>query len=472
MFWTTLQQFGSQGISFIVSVILARLLEPKDFGIISLFGILTGIAVLLMSSGMTTSLIRTKNIDNEDLSTVFVFNLAVSLALYFIIFFIAPWVEQFYQVEDLAKIIRVYSLIFVIQGLTAVQKTLITKSLEFKKLFIIHLPSLIVSSICGVVLAYMGFGVWALVYMGIIQYALDSLQMWIKSNYTPSLKFNKQKFRHHFRFGINMTITSILNVLFQNIYIIYIGKILSPATLGLYSRAESLKDLPVKNVMNILKRVLVPFFSTVDDDKLLKAYYKKILTTVLFILSPILVILIFRAEEIVLLLLTAKWIGVVPYLQILCFGAFLLPLSEYNTNILVVKGQSRLVLKLEIYKKITTVIIFLVSIYWGIYGILYGQVLNSIIVFLINSYYTKQFLDYSKKEQIWDVAPYILVSFAAGVLSYLILDQFSRFNISLHLAINIFIYVVLMGLFYLLLVKALKLEAINTLSSIYKRKRK
>lgn len=467
--WTSIQQFSTQFISFFVSILLARLLEPKDFGVIALFGILTGIAVLLMSSGMTTSLVRSKEVDEKDLSTVFIFNIIVAICLYGIIFLAAPFIEQFYNLVGLTSVIRVYSVIFVIQAFGAVQKSLITKALDFKKLFIIQLPSLVISSIAGIIMAMNGFGVWALVYMGIIQYTLDTLQIWIKSDYVPKLYFDKERFKKHFGFGINLTLTSIINVIFQNIYTIYIGKYLSPTILGFYNRAESLKNLPVANVMNILKRVLVPLFSSISDDITLKRYYKKILTSVLFLLSPVLVLMIFQAENIVIVLLTEKWIQVVPYLQILCLSGLLLPLSEYNLNVLTVKGRTDLVLKLELYKKIITVVIFAISIFWGIYGILVGQVVNSIVIYVLNSFYTKKMINYSLLEQVKDVLPYILLSFIASLITHVIMykDWFSKDFV----LVTLTVFVTLSMVIYLTLAKILKLEAFESLLLILKRKK-
>lgn len=464
VFWTGMQQFGSQFISFFVSIILARLLSPADFGTISLFGIFTGISVLIMSSGMTTSLIRSKNVDERDLSTVFIFNIIVAFIMYIIIFTLSPYIEEFYKIENLSNVIRVYSIIFIIQAFGAVQKSLISKELNFKKLFIIQLPSLVVSSIVGIVMAYNGFGVWALVYMGIIQYLLDTIQIWLKSDFRPSLIFDKERFRKHFGFGINLTITSILNVLFQNVYTIYIGKYFSPVTLGYYNRAESLKNLPVSNIMNILKRVLVPFFSTVSNDVDLKRYYKKILTIVLFILSPILVLMTFQAENIVVILLTDKWIQVIPYLQILCISGLLVPLSEYNLNVLTVKGRSDLILKLEIYKKTITILVFGISIYWGIYGILIGQVFNSLFIYIINSYYTKKMIDYSLYEQFKDIIPYFTIALISSLISYYITQ--SEFLIVENRIINLAVFTVINGIIYIVLSKMLNLDAFTTLKNI------
>jgi O-antigen/teichoic acid export membrane protein len=245
--------------------------------------------------------------------------------------------------------------------------------------------------------------------------------------------------------------------------------VFSPATLGLYTRAESLKNFPVKNIMNILKRVLVPFFSNLDSDEQLKNYYKKILSTVMFLLSPLLVVLIFQAENIVLVLLTEKWLQAVPFLQIICLGAFLHPLSEYNINMLIVKGQSNMVLKLEIYKKIITISVFLISVYWGIYGLLVGQVINSVIIYMLNSFYTKQLLKYSNLEQIKDVFPYIISSLLLALSIHYMLRISMFFNGNDFLEIITFTILLLGG--YLLLSKMLNFEAFRLIVNIYKRRK-
>jgi O-antigen/teichoic acid export membrane protein len=468
VFWTSLQQFGGQLITFIVSIVLARILEPKDFGIIALFGILTGVATVLMTSGMTISIIRSNDIDDDDLSTVFIFNMLAAFVLYAIIFVTAPLVEKFYDIENLSVIIRAYSVIFVIQAFGAVQKTLLIKALNFKKIFIIQLPSLIISSAAGICMAYMGFGVWTLVYMGIINYFLDAMQIWIKSDYMPKLIFNKDKFRKHFSFGINMTLYNVINIIFQNLYNIYIGKVFSSTILGFYNKAESLKNLPTTNIMNILNRVLVSFFSKVNDDELLKNYYKKITSSVIFLLSPILVIMIFQAENIVIILLTEKWIQVVPYLQILCFSAFLMPFSEYNINLLVVKGKSNLVLKLEIYKKIIIVTVFAISLIWGIYGLLIGQIISSIIVYFFNSFYTKRIINYSNWEQIKDIFPYIIIGFITALIPYFLLKTIIQTD-SIAFQLIFFVAIYIVTYFFMNII--LKLKGYVNLLNLYKTRR-
>lgn len=468
--WTAVQQFGSQGVTFVVSILLARILEPEDFGAIALVGVISGMAALLMNSGMTISLVRTKEVTDKDLSTVFYFNIGVALLMYGIIYWTAPWVETFYRLEGLTSIIRVYSIIFVIQAFSAVQKTLISKALAFRKLFSIQLPSLIVGSISGVLMAYFGFGVWSLVYMALIQYVLDSVQFWLKSDFRPKRIFDIPSFRKHFGFGINITLSTIINVLFQNLYVVYIGKVFSPAILGFYNRAENLRNLPVNNIKNILKKVLVPFFSTIQDDLELKKYYRRIISSVVFLLSPLLVILIFQADPVIRILLTEKWIQVVPYLQILCFAGFLFPLSEYNINVLVVKGRSDLVLKVEVYKKIITLVVFAVSLIWGMYGLLVGQVVNSIVIYFLNSWYTVKMINYSQKEQLTDVFPYVVVGLGWGLICYIALGPYVMNIQNDFVEIICFTILYLSG--YILLGRILNWDAYRGLMSVLERRRK
>lgn len=464
VFWNAIQQFSTQGITFIVSIILARLLEPEDFGTIALFALITGTAHILMSSGMGISLLRSKDLTNDDLSTVFWFNIIVALVLYAILYVSAPLVERFYSIEGLTQIFQVYSLIFVIQAFGVIQHVLLSKALNFKALLRIQLPSIIVSSILGILMAYMGIGVWTLVYIGLIQQTLNVIQYWTKSDYRPTFVFNRESFRKHFGFGIKMTITTFINMIFQNLYIVYIGKVFSASTLGIYNRAESLKDLPVKNLMNVLKPILIPFFSTVQDDQQLKRFYRKINSSVIFLLSPILVILIFQADPVVRILLTEKWIEVVPYLQIICLTGFLYPITEYNTNILVVKGRSDLVLKLQLYTKLLTIVIFVISLNWGIYGLLVGQVVNSVLTYFINSWYTSDLINYSGREQLTDILPYIVISAAMGFASNLIIGP-NALDITNKYA-QLIGFSVLFLILYSLLIKLFKPEAINVLVAL------
>ena len=264
-----------------------------------------------------------------------------------------------------------------------------------------------------------------------------------------------------------MTLTTMLNVAFQNIYTIYIGKVFSPYYLGLYNRAESLRNLPIKTLMNVLRKVLIPLFSKIEEEERLKQAYSKTTSAMLFLLSPLLVFIIFQAENLVVLMLTDKWLGAVPYLKILCFGGFLHPLSEYNKSLLVVKGKSRLILRLEIYKKLIMAMIFIASTYWGIRGIAIGQVFNSLLVFLIGSLYTKKIIGYSVREQLLDIAPSVILSVVCASIAQIIYFQITNIEVLCsNVCLELVFFTGTFLLSYLIIAKSLRLYAYKTIEEL------
>lgn len=467
LIWTFAQQFGTQIINFVVGIILARILLPSDFGTIALFGILTGIATSLIDSGMTSSLIRSKDVGDKDLSTVFWFNLGVSILMYVLIFASAPLVARFYEIEILTPIIRVYSIIIVINALTTVQKTRFVKEMDFKTSFKIQLPSLVLGGIAGVLMAYFGMGIWTLVYYPLIQSCFISLQYWSYSKWKPSLVFDNEKFKYHFKYGYNLTLSGLLGILFQNIYIIIIGKLFSPTQLGYYNRADTLKQLPVSNLSKALNQVTFPLFAQIEqNDGKLKEVYQKLMKVVLFVIAPVLGFLIVVAEPFIRILLSEKWLPSVPYFQVLAIAGILYPIHSYNLNVLKVKGRTDLFLKLEIWKKILIVVTVVVSVPFGVIGIVWGQVAASFLAFFINTYYTGKFLNYGSWAQIKDLLPVIVVTFFAMIIIYL-LDEFSL------KILGDFVRLIILGLvfvaIYLGLVWAFKLKEIEYIKEVLRK---
>ncbi|WP_313028776.1 lipopolysaccharide biosynthesis protein [Soonwooa sp.] len=421
MVWTFAEQFGSKLISFGISIILARLLTPTDFGTIALFGIFIGVASALIDGGMGASLIRTKDVTDDDYSTVFYFNIGVAIFAYLVVFFIAPLVSSFYQLPIITDLVRVYALILIINSFVTVQRTHFVKELNFKTAFKIQLPSLIIGGITGIVLAYVGYGVWSLVYSAILQSIIFTLQHWFYSSWRPQWVFNKEKFKYHFSFGYKMTLSGLLDILFQNLYIVLIGKLFSLQQLGYYNRADSLKQLPVSNLSNALNKVTFPLFAKIShNDIKLREVYAKLLKLVIFIIAPTLMYMVVVAMPLIRFLFTDKWLPAVPYFQILSIAGILLPIHSYNLNVLKVKGRSDLFLRLEVIKKILIVSIVLVSINFGIFGLLWGQVVSSILALFVNTYYTGRFLKYSMWDQCRDLIPSIALAGLCGVVSYLV----------------------------------------------------
>lgn len=422
--WTFAQQFGNQIVSFIISIILARLLLPEEFGLIGMVLVFITIGQALSDAGLTQSLIRDKKVDQEDLSTVFFFNLAASIMVYFLIFFAAPFIADFYNQEVLVNIIRVLTISFIISAFGAIQSTRLTKMMNFKTQTVISIPSTVASGILGVGLAYGGFGVWSLVWMRIVDSGIRTIQLWIYSKWSPSFLFNFEKFKDHFNFGYKITLSGLLDSIFSNIYIIIIGKYFAVSQVGFYTRAQTMQKLPVINISKALNKVTYPLFAQIQDDNFrLKKVNKQIMQMVVFIIAPILIFAAVLAEPIFRFLLTEKWLPAVPYFQILCVSGILYPINAYNLNILKVKGRSDLFLKLEVVKKSLIAVSIVIAIQFGIYGLLISQAILSIIAFYINSHYTNRFINYSSWEQTKDIVPIILMALIIGGGMYL-LDTF------------------------------------------------
>ena len=418
MIWTFAQQFSTQGVGFIISVVLARLLLPAEFGLIGMIAIFMGIGGALVDSGLASSLIRTPDADQEDFSTVFYFNILGSIFFYFILYFTAPLIASFFDQPILKNITRVYGITFIINAFSTIQLTRLTQKMDFKTQMKVSVPSIVGGGALGITLAYMGFGVWSLVWMRLLQSFLNSLQLWIVTKWKPSLVFNISKFKYHFNFGYKLLFSGLLDTVFTNIYTVIIGKLFLPAQLGFFTRANSVVQLPVENISGALNKVTYPLFAQIkDDNERLRKVYKQIMQMVTFLIAPTLIIMGVLATPLFRFLFTEKWLPAVPYFQILCISGILYPFHVYNLNILNVKGRSDLFLRLEIIKKILLVITILVSIPFGMYGLLWGMVVSSILALFINTHYSGKFIHYNGFQQIKDVLPILLMGIIAGALT-------------------------------------------------------
>lgn len=419
--WTFAQQFGNQAIGFFISLILARLLLPAEFGLIGMIAVFVAIGNSLLNAGLSQSLIRSKELDQEDYSSVFYFNIVVGCLMYVFIYVGAPWVADFYDQAILVEILRLYCLTFIISAFGQVQLARLTKIMDFKTQTIIAIPATLIGGITGVYMAYSGYGVWSLVWSSLITSLFSTFQLWIYTGWYPDLAFNFGKFKKHLNFGYKLTLSGILDKIFNNIFLIIIGKYFSAAQVGFYTRAETMKQLPVTNISNTLNKVTYPLFASIQDDDLrLKRVYKQLMKMVLFVVAPVLIFLAVLAEPTFRFLFTEKWLPAVPYFQILCATGILYPLHAYNLNILNVKGRSDLFLKLEIIKKIIIVIAILITFQYGIIALLYGQVGISILAFFINAHFSGKFIGYSAYQQILDILPILFLASLMGGIVYLI----------------------------------------------------
>ncbi|MCH4823784.1 lipopolysaccharide biosynthesis protein [Gramella lutea] len=419
--WTFTQQFGNQLIGFLVSLILARILMPEQFGLIGMISVVMAVANSLLDGGTTNSLIRDPDCEESDYSTVFFFHFGVSILMYGMIYISSPLIAEFYEQPVLVKITRVYSISIIINALSIVQFAKLTKKMDFKTQTIISIPSVIFGGVIGIWMAYSGYGVWSLVFSNLATVKVKTIQIWGYSKWIPIFAFERDKFLKHFDYGYKLTISDLLNRIFNNIFLIAIGKYFSAAQVGFYTRAETMNQLPVRNISRTLEKVTFPLFVSIqNDDKRLKRVYKQIMQMVVYVVSPFLIYLAILAEPVFRFLFTEKWLPAVPYFQILCVTGLIYPLHSYNLDILNVKGRSDLFLKIEIMKKLLILISLVITVPMGIKEILYGQVIISIIAFFINAGYTGKFIGYNAFDQLKDVIPLYLFSCAIGVAVFIL----------------------------------------------------
>ncbi|MHA7129370.1 lipopolysaccharide biosynthesis protein [Algoriphagus namhaensis] len=428
--WSLLDRFGTQAIGFGFSIFLTRLLDPRDFGLIGMILVFMALGQALVDSGMTSSLIRKKETDSLDFSVVFLGNLLFSLAVYTLIFLVAPWISDFYAEPTLTLIIRVYGLGFLFIALSAIQQTVLVKQMNFRKLTQIRLPAMILSGLIALIAAYQGLGVWSLVLMYLVNQVLLTALFWIFGNWRFRFDFEYSRFREHFSFGYKLSLASILNTVFDNIYHVIIGKFFAVSTLGFYTRAHMMKQYPVETFASALQKVTYPMFAEFSEDKnILRSHFKELSQRVIFIMAPMMILGSALAEPLFQFLFGTKWLEAVPYFQILCFTGILYPIHSYNLNILNVFGRSDLFLRLEIIKKFQVVLLILVAFQFGLIPLLWAQVVSSLTSFAINTYYTGRFLDYGFWSQIKDIFPVILIGLLIGFVIWRLVMRFESIEL-------------------------------------------
>lgn len=451
--WTFAQQFSVQIINFVVQIILARLLMPEMFGLIAMLAVFIAIGQTLMDSGMTSSLIRTKNPDQLDYSTVFITNMAISVFVYLIIFISSPYIAQFYNQEVLAAILKVYALTFVIRSFVAVHIAKLTKEMDFKTQMKLQVPSTIVGAAVGIIMAYNGYGVWSLVWLNLVQTSLFTIQTWLFIKWRPSLIFNKRRLKYHFNFGYKLTLASLLDTVYQNIYTVVIGKAFSPALVGYFNQAETMRKFPVSQLSKVMGKVTYPLFSNIKGDESLKKAYRATMKLVFFAVVPLMMALIVGGKELFIVLFGEKWLPAVPYFQILAIISITSPLSSYNLNILKVKGRTDLSLKLEVVKKGVGFIGVFLAIPYGMMALIISYLIVSHFALFVNMIFSGRLINYSFWEQVKDIGRiYLIGAFVMLITyflrSYLITEIQSELLILVLIGLTfILLYLVLIFLF-------------------------
>lgn len=435
---------------------------PEDFGLIAMLMVFISIGQTLMDGGMTNSIIRTKNPDQLDYSTVFVANFLVSIGVYLLIFVTAPFIADFYEQEILKNILRVFALTFVIRSFVAVHLAKLTKEMNFKTQMKLQIPSTIVGAIVGVVMAYMGYGVWSLVWLNLTQTIVFTIQNWLFIKWRPSFVFDKIRFKYHFNFGYKMTLSGLLDTVYNDAYRIVIGKFFSPATVGYFNQAETMRLFPVQQISSVMGKVTYPLFANIEEDEKLRSAYKTTMKLALFVVIPVMLFLILIAEEGFSFLFGEKWLPAVPYFQILAIASIVRPISSYNLNILKVKGRSDLFLKVEVIKKVIGIITIVIAIPFGVMGLVISLTGVSFLFTSINMLYCGNLIAYSLWTQVRDVFKLFvigIVTFLISYLAYIYLKDIFTTDIFMILLMSILyfvLYLLLIGLFEKDLVKQIK----------------
>ena len=409
--WSFIEQVLARGVNFVIGIILARLLSPTDYGLVGMLGIFIAISQLFIDGGLTSALIRTKDPSDKDFSTVYIINMGLSVVLYFLLFFTAPVIADFYHQPLLKPLARAIAFIFVIGSVSSIQGTLLTIRVDFKTKTIISIVSSIISGIIGILCAYKGMGVWALVAQTLTTSVVCTVLTLVLVRWMPKLIFSRESFKRLFSYSSKLLAASFISTIYDNAYPMVIGKRFSAADVGQYSRAGQFPGIANNTITSALNRVAFPILSQIqDDDERLLRVYEKYIQLACFFIFPLLMGICGCARPLVSFLLTDKWLDCVPLMQIICFSLLTNAMTTINLNLLYVKGRSDLVLRLEFIKKSVAFAILFISMFFSIKVMCYGVVFYSVIALYINTFFTNKILGYSFRRQIKSVAPYLGVS--------------------------------------------------------------
>ena len=415
LLWKFMECGGTQVIQFVIQIVLARLLAPEQFGIIAMVMVFIKLAQVFAQSGFNTALIQKKEVDEIDFSSVFYLSLLVACLLYLILFFTAPFIANFYNSEQLILVLRVLSIILPFGAYNSIQNAIISRRMEFKKLFFSSIGAILVSGTVGIIIAYAGLGVWALVVQQLTNQFMITLILWFTVKWRPKFKFSLERVKSLFSYGWKLLISSLIDTLYMNLQSLIIGKIYNPATLAFYNRGEQFPQIIVTNINGSIQSVMLPALSSEQDNKRrVKDLVRRSIVTSSFILFPIMIGLIVIAESLVKIILTEKWLPCMPFLQIACLSYALYPIHTANLQAINALGRSDIFLKLEIIKKMVGLSILGISIPFGIYAMAIAMLITSIVCTFINAYPNFKLLNYSYKEQIKDIIPSFLLSLLMG----------------------------------------------------------
>ena len=436
LFWRFLERCGAQGIAFIVSLVLARILDPALYGTIALVTVFITIMQVFVDSGMGNALIQKKDADELDFSTVFYFNITVCVILYVVMFFTAPFIASFYNRAELTPLVRVLSLSLIISGIKNIQQAYVSRKLMFRKFFFATLGGTIGAAIIGIWMALKGFGVWALVAQNLFNMTIDTIILWITVKWRPKMMFSLIRLKVLFSYGWKLLVSALIDTAYNNLRSLIIGKLYTESDLAFFNRGKQFPNLIVSNINSSIDSVLLPTMSKVQDDKKrVREMTSRAIKTSTYIMMPIMVGLAVCAEPIIKIILTEKWLPAAFFLRIFCFTFAFYPIHTANLNALKAMGRSDLFLKLEIIKKVVGLIVLLSTMFISVEAMALSLLAISILSQIINSWPNRKLLDYGYRQQLKDMLPQIILSIAMGGCVFAI--QFLKLNDILTLLIQV-----------------------------------
>lgn len=444
LYWTFFNQFSNYGMQFVIGVIMARLLSPEDYGITALPAVFLALANVFVDSGFANALIRKPQLTENDLSTAFYYSFFVGVFCYITLFLMSPVIARFYNTPILEDLLRITAITFLWTPLGIPQRVILNRSLNFKTPTKINIVTRIIAGILGIVFAYNGFGIWALVISNLFSSVSSVFLNWIAVRWLPKTKWSKESFRYLWGYGNKLMLSSLIDTAYKNIAPIFIGKLYTPSDLGVYNRALSYANLPSQNVTQTVRSVTFPVLAKMqDNDEALAINYRRMLKALCFVVFPLMLMLAGLARPLVLLMLTSKWEGCIVFLQILCFSQMWYPVDAINLNLLQVKGRSDLFLRLEIIKKMIGVIILVITLHLGLYYFCYGCIVYSLLEIVVDTFYTGKILNLNLYNQLKDIFPTLILSLVIFVLLRIIVScgDCYLFQIISGILLSFFIYV-------------------------------
>lgn len=427
-FWNSINNFAGLGVQFIVGIILARILSPREFGLIGMLTIFIAISQTFIDSGFTSALIRKKDCTQKDYSTVFYFNLGIGILAYTILFISASGISNFFNQPQLEIILKVLGIGLVINALSIIQSTILTKEINFKTQTKVTIIASLGSGSIAIIMAIYDYGIWSIVALTLGRYALNSMLLWGLSKWRPTLEFSKKSFNELFSFGGKLLLSSLIDTAYRNVYLVIIGKYFSAQELGFYTRADQFQKLPSQTIISVINKVSYPVLSNLQNDNpILKKSFRTILRSTMFIVFILLLGLAVVAKPFVLTLVGEKWLPSVIYLQLLCFVGVIYPINILNLNILNVKGRSDIVLRLEVIKKIIAIPIIAVGIMIGIKAMIVGMIIEASLQVFLHAYWSGKLIGYDALSQLKDILPSFMLAVVINgfvfMLSLLNLDS-------------------------------------------------